>query len=462
MDLNKNQGMGQIENKTMVKTKLQTIKFGGILQACKVRKRISGDFSPSVLIYRILVSIFMEKNLKALWEPENRIADCLKGAKKDSYYDLLKNPKLNWRRVMMMASLRFLHPFRKLSDLKEQVLILDDTDNPKTGKKMEMSSWQYDHVEHKNYKGYTQLHLGWCDGTTYLPIDFCIKVGKNLVSSWTKSVDKRCSGSKRRQESTETKLDQAKAMLKRALQSGINAGYVLFDTWFAKPSFLLSVFQIGYHVVCNIPKGDKIWQVEYRGKRFMLEGLYRLLKQRNAFVSMRLDDEKQSTASIIVSHNNGLEIKLVFCQPVSGDWLVFASTDIEQTDYEILSTYAKRWNIECFFKSLKQYMQFGKEQSFDLDVQISMTTIRMIAYSLTSAIQREIADSRTLGDLFRRIENEFSALKLDRDILAQIFALVLETIAVPAQALQELKRAFDLIQNNFASNGSFHGSRKAA
>lgn len=463
MDLNKKMGMSQIENKTMVKTKLQSIKFGGVLNTCNVRKRLAGDYSISVLIYRILVSIFMEKGLKVLWEKETRIADCLKGAKKDSYYDMLKNPKLNWRKVMMMVFLRLSRSIRNLSNLNDQVLILDDTDNPKTGKKLELLSWQYDHVEHKNYKGYTQLHLGWSDGSTYLPVDFCIKVGKKLISPWTKSVDKRSSGSKRRQEATSSKLDQALTMLRRAIQSGVSVGHVLFDTWFAKPSFLLSVFQIGYHAVCNIPKGDRIWQVEYQGKVFMLEGLYRLLKQRNAFVTMVLNGERQATAGIVVKHKNGLQVKLVFCKPAgNGGWIVFASTDIEQTDYEILSTYAKRWGIECFFKSLKQYMQFGKEQSIDLDVQIAMTTIRVIAYSLTATIQREQADSRTLGDLFRAIENEFSALNLDREILAQIFALILEAIVLPDQALKELKRAFDCVQENFASSGIFQQKRKVS
>ena len=58
--------------------------------------------------------------------------------------------------------------------------------------------------------------------------------------------------------------------------------------------------------------------------------------------------------------------------------------------------------------------------------------------------------------------SEFSALNLDREILAQIFALILEAIVLPDQALKELKRAFDCVQENFASSGIFQQKRKVS
>ena len=365
--------------------------------------------------------------------------------------------------MFLVFFIRISRPIQKLSNLKDQVLIIDDTSNPKTGKKTELLSWQYDHVEHKSYKGFTQVHLGWSDGGTYLPIDFCIKVGKKVISTWSKEVDKRTSGAKRRAESTETKLEQALNMLEAALKKGVSAGYVVYDTWFAKPSFLLSVFNLGYHSVCNIPKGGKFWKVDYKGKKFLLKGLYRLLKNQKAFKQMSINGIKQRVASIVVTHNNGLTLKLVFCKVSSKkEWIVFASTDISQTDYEVLETYSKRWGIECFFKSCKQLLQFGKEQSIDFDMQVAMTTIRLMAYSLVSVIQREQQDERTLGKLFELIHNEFSHLNLDREIINQIFTAILEIVNVSDDALIEFKKAFCFIQEKFTSTGIVFGKNKAA
>ncbi len=463
MNLPKIENISQIENKTIIKKKLETIKLTSLLHANNFRKRIGGDYSLHILIYRILVSLFMSKRLKVLWGEDNSIADCLKGAKKDAYYDMLKNPKLNWRALFYGFFMKVAKPLQRLSRLNDQVLIIDDTPNPKTGKKTELISWQYDHVEHRSYKGFTQIYLGWSDGITFLPIDFCIKVGKNIISQWNKNLDKRTSGAKRRSESIEKKTDQAIEMLKRAFQKGISAGYVLYDTWFAKPLFVLSVFNLGYHSVCNIPRGDKIWQVHYNGKNFRLKELYRLLRSRGLFSSMTINGIKQKVASIIVTHKNGLTLKLVFCK-VKGqkNWLVFASTDTDQTEYEILKTYAKRWGIECFFKSCKQLLQFGTEQSVDFDVQVAMTTIRLMAYAVSSSIQREQKDDRTLGELFEIIENEFSNLNLDREIIDQIFAAILDTLSVPNDALDEFKRVFCFISKNFTSAGIVIGNCKVA
>lgn len=462
MNLPKITTISQIENNTIVKRKLNSIRFSGLLRMSNFRKRIGGDYSLYLLIYRILVTLFMSKRLKVLWEKGNTLADCLKGAKKDSYYDMLKNERLNWRKMFFDFFLRIARPLQQLSDLKEHVLILDDTSNPKTGKKIEGISWQYDHADHKHYKGFTQLHLGWSDGSTYLPIDFCIKVGKKIISTWNKMIDNRTSGAKRRAESTETKLDQSLKMLRTAFQKGISAGYVVYDTWFAKPAFLLSVFNIGYHSVCNIPKGAKFWQVNHNGKVFLLEGLYRLLKNKKSFTVLTVNGIKQRVASIIVTHKNGLELKLVFCKVSSQkNWIVFASTDIEQSDYETLKTYSKRWSIECFFKSCKQLLQFGKEQSIDFDVQISMTTLRLMAYSLISVIQREQQDQRTFGDLFEFIENEFSNLNLDREIIDQIFAIIMEIVVVSSDVLDQFKQVFTFVMNNFTSTGMVSGNCKA-
>jgi ribonuclease HIII len=60
--------------------------------------------------------------------------------KKDVYYRLLKNSKYNWRKLLLLTSLKLikkLHKLQKPTDIK--VLIIDDTVEIKRGKYIEGS-----------------------------------------------------------------------------------------------------------------------------------------------------------------------------------------------------------------------------------------------------------------------------------------------------------------------------------
>lgn len=462
MSLPQGVGIRQIENKNLVSSILKTIGFGGLLKVSNIRKKVSDEYSPSSLIYRIMVTIYLNKGLKALWEKQNSIADYYKESGKDSYYRMLKNPRYNWRKLLMGVFMRIVKPLSKISERRKQVLILDDTPIAKRGKKIELLSKQYDHSVHRYFNGFTQLYLGWSDGSSFLPIDFCIKIGKEIVSSWNKNLDKRTLGAKRREESRKDKLQLSLDMLKRAYHVGVIADYVVYDTWFAKPFFLQEVLETGYNSVCHLPRNNKIWQFQYKEQTWTFKELYRMLVDSKSFVKMDIGNVKQEAASIIAGHKNGLRLKLVFCKTKhKKDWIVIATTDTAMTDYEVLETYAKRWAIETFFENNKQLLKLGKEQSIDFDVQIAMTTIRAIAYSITVAIKRLNEDERVLGQLFEAISNEFARVNLDKTILTEIFEMVLSCLSLPEQVVWEIKKVFQMISDNFCSGGNM-SERQAA
>ena len=106
----------------------------------------------------------------------------------------------------------------------------------------------YDHVEHKFQKGFTLLTLGWCDGYSFVPVGF------NLLSSATKSnryqemtedIDCRSNGYKARKESLMAKTDAAILLIERTLNAGIQADYVLMDTWFTTEPMIKSILSRG-------------------------------------------------------------------------------------------------------------------------------------------------------------------------------------------------------------------------
>ena len=75
-----------------------------------------------------------------------------------------------------------------------------------------------------------------------------------------------------------SRLDLAIEMIKRAMSHGLRAGYVLFDSWYAWPSFINKIRQISQdlHVICRLK--DTMTQYEYHGKKYQLSQLYQQVK----------------------------------------------------------------------------------------------------------------------------------------------------------------------------------------
>lgn len=84
------------------------------------------------------------------------------------------------------------------------------------------------------------LTMAWSDGSSLLPLDFALLSSskkKYRYQEASKKCDKRTCGGKRRQEAVTKATDLVTPMIERALRAGINAKYVLMDSWFGVPSF---------------------------------------------------------------------------------------------------------------------------------------------------------------------------------------------------------------------------------
>ncbi len=61
--------------------------------------------------------------------------------------------------------------------------------------------------------------------------------------------------------------------------------------------------------------------------------------------------------------------------------------------------YARRWQIEGYFKVAKQYLQFDRTQIQSYDSLCGHMAVVIVGYDILLA-QRENSDDRTYGDLF--------------------------------------------------------------
>ena len=80
---------------------------------------------------------------------------------KDIFYRLLKNQNILWRELVHCITLKIIHKSDKINYLgkenKPKCLIIDDTDLPKTGRKMEWIGYIFSHVSGSYMLGFKDL-----------------------------------------------------------------------------------------------------------------------------------------------------------------------------------------------------------------------------------------------------------------------------------------------------------------
>ena len=316
---------------------------------------------------------------------------------KDAAYDLLKACTYNWRRFLLIIGARLHRIFDRLtSDQRESVLIIDDSPYDRSrSKKVELLSRVFDHSTGRYLKGFRLLTVCWSDGVSCLPLDFALLSSakeKNRFHESHKSMDKRCCAFRRRKEATTKATALLAPMVKRILKAGINARYVLMDSWFTMPS---NVCALRKHldVIGMVKKTPKVCY-EHDGKKRNLMEIYQNLTKRRGRAKI--------LASTTVKLGDGKPAKIVFVRDRrKKDWLALLSTDTDLPDAEVVRIYGKRWDIEVLFKMAKQHLKLVKEiQCRDFDMLIAHTTIVFMRYMFISYRVRMESDHRSFGDLF--------------------------------------------------------------
>lgn len=364
----------------------------------------SFGFTCSYLFQVILFLIFQHKNWFRLLESKK--ADKLPG--KDAVYRFLNHPKFSWRRFLLSFSTSTVKKVSSLtSHHRPKVLIVDDSMYERNrSKKVELLARCFDHASQKMrfFKGFRMLTLGWSDGATFMPLDFSLLSSKtSQINGISEAIDKRTSGYKRRMDALQSAPEQVTSMVQRALSAGVDASYVLMDTWFTQQPLIQSIVEQGLDVIGMVKATNQRYLVNQ--KRVDLKELYRLASP--------LQESKGILRSIRTTMANGVAVKVVFVQNRNKkrDWLAILSTDCTLTEKEIVRIYGMRWDIEVFFKTTKSLLKLQKEfQGRSFDLLISHTTIVFSRYILLSWQNRRNNDVRTLGGLFYELCDEIDEL----------------------------------------------------
>jgi hypothetical protein len=380
-----------------------TLKLSKLLRQAGIRK---SKGVPVIEVFQFLVLlVFQGKNLYRFLASFHKSA----AFSKNSVYRMLNGTRYNWRRFILALSTKvisFITPLTRPERVK--VLILDDTIIPRNrSKSVELLAKVHDHTAMKFKKGFTMLTLGWSDGYSFIPTDFAMLSSAKKANRYQEinnNIDKRTNGYKRRIESMQKKSDIAINLIKNTLNHGVEASYVLMDSWFTHEPLIKACLNEGIDVIGMVKQMKQ--KYSYQGKKYDLKVLRNMLpKCRNGNI----------IGSMIVSTKNNVLVKLVYVKNRNNrrNWLVLLSTDCSLSNEEIIRIYGNRWSIEVFFKSSKSLLKLGSEfQGRSYDMMIAHTTIVMTRFILTEWLRRNENDPKTFGELFFRFSDDIKDMDL--------------------------------------------------
>ena len=343
---------------------------------------------------------------------------------KDAFYRF-KQKTYRWRSFFYKLILEIFKQCRfNPEQMKDFYFVIDDTVCAKRGKLIENVSFVYDHCLKRSVLGYGLVTLGLFTGNAFYPIDFSYWFSnrRHPKSAEENIGDPRSvSGQMSYDAKIYSKLDLSLKMLKRAFNQGIRAGYILFDSWYAWPSFIDQIRKIDkkLHVICRL-KDSKVYY-EYNGKKYRLSELYQITRcslrkdKRTGLLLKRMTVKPpgDSPDSIIVFAKGYNEPDNQTVKGTKKDkepkWVAFFSTDTRLHASTIIKKYTKRWTTEVFYKESKQMLNLGKEQSNSFQAQVFSTTNSFLRYALFSYLNQK--ENRSgLGLLFEDLVDETASL----------------------------------------------------
>jgi len=400
---------------------LREIKIGTILKQSNFVKRSTGYPVFAILLHFVYMLVMNKRQSSFVKQSDDAYA-------KDTYYRFIQSKRYNWRKLLLLSSQALISKVEPLQKNREaKLLIIDDTVEIKRGKQIEGSCKSlWSNKEHRCINGINIISLNFADSHSTFQLDFAISMNKSRrkeVDSFAQTLHHRSNAHSRRAEVNKGKNTLAMEMLKRALEQGISADYLLVDSWYAKPNFIKEARAEGVDVVARIANNNKIWN--FKGKHKTLNSMYNSLSKVKYEKSGYYGKIYYHYFDTIAEHHTLGKVKLVFLH-TGKELIILISTDLSLRAKEIIETYKKRWNIEQGYKDLREYFGLGKEENRLYEALIAKITLSMFTYNLVSYINRMQHEPQTLGELFRDLECELEALAISMQLFLQILTKISE------------------------------------
>jgi hypothetical protein len=174
----------------------------------------------------------------------------------------------------------------------------------------------------------------------------------------------------------------------------------------------MGIKHLGYDVVARLKNHEK--------HRYLYDGQTRSISQ-----ILRMCNKRPGRARYLLSVNvqvqhadydNAVDAKIVYLRDRNDrkKWIALISTDTTLTEDDIITLYAKRWDIEPFHKVIKSTLRLTTEfqlRSFD---SITAHTAMVLARYMFLAYESRInTDNRAIGGMFLDICDELEDISFN-------------------------------------------------
>ena len=310
---------------------------------------------------------------------------------KDVIYDFLKREDIKWRQISLSVAKKVY--VQHDIPYNDSAFVVDDTIKQRSGKKVNGVSSHFDHTLGRCVMGQQIIELGLSSPKGFIPLDRQIFIGKKKVHTLSSEfLDKRCAAARDYDTAlNKTKHEMLENMLKRVLNFGIKAKFIIGDSWFGCKKNISLALLMELKGIFRMKRGKL--KYTYENKEYTLIELYCLFIEKRLREKKLSKDLKWKTISLNVQLNlsedtkktKWVELKLVFSSPKNprkNEWAAFICTDVDMVDEEILKAYALRWGVEVYFKEAKQNMGFLKEQTGNYVCHYASVNLTAIRYLL--------------------------------------------------------------------------------
>ena len=305
------------------------------------------------------------------------------------------------------------------SNKKKCFVIDDSTISRNRSKSVELMAKVYNHVDHVFQKGFTYLALLWTDGYTNIPIDFALMSSSNdkYCINKTQSIDNRKASDKRKTEARKNKPKVVVELLNRALNAGLEAELVLFDTWFTTAPMLKEIRNLGLHVIGMLKHMNNSCYI-YKGRKHTLKSLKEHLERTGVFKRQRNGVIGSVIVTTCGSKKNPVtvKVKLVFVchRHIKDKVITLACTDLSLNDTEIIKQYSNRWKIEELFHTEKHLLGLiTGSMARNYNAIIAHFTLVNLAYIFLEYQRRYENDVKTMGEIFEDAVEEICDIPFD-------------------------------------------------
>lgn len=349
------------------------------------------------MIFSLMLWLWLKKESIGMFARE-----CLQGAMgKDVLYDTMNREDLDWRKYHGQIAYKTV---RTLKAPGKKAYVVDDSVLQRFGKKMPAISSHFDHTFGRHVMGQQVLTLGLSCEEGFVPLDSELFISQTKAIALHDAFDDGRSITARRYRTAQqcTKPEMVKSMVKRALNMGIVADYLLADAWFGSKGMIRLTQETSLVPVLRMKKNKMKYRITepVHGETINLEldiqELYRHCI-RKKWEPIR--GQKYQAKAVDVELNlaepkeaeQWIKVRLLFVRGNTGDiqatvgkhdWAVFLTTDRALSPVEMLELYSLRWAIEVYFKEAKQHLGFLKEQSNHYAAYIASIHLTAIRFCL--------------------------------------------------------------------------------